>query len=246
MFNPILHQRARDVILQTQSASIARLQSHLRLGYSLACDLMASFEGDLVTPPRANGHRAILPKVLDHTHRQHPNNTYWVVPDSLMAGEYPGDPDPDVAKRKLSCLLKQGLSAFLDLTEAGELLPYEPMLAELAQQAGVDVRYRRMPIRDVDVPDQPQEMRNILNQVEQWRFEHRRVYVHCWGGVGRTGTVVGCYLVDDGMPGEVALDHIRLLWTRMSADKQRRKPQSPETADQCAYVLRWHELSEIL
>ena len=26
----------------------------------------------------------------------------------------------------------------------------------------------------------------------------RKVYVHCWGGVGRTGTVVGCYLVRQG------------------------------------------------
>ncbi|WP_374108489.1 hypothetical protein [Nostoc sp. XA010] len=22
-----------------------------------------------------------------------------------------------------------------------------------------------------------------------------KVYVHCWGGIGRTGIVVGCYLV---------------------------------------------------
>ena len=31
------------------------------------------------------------------------------------------------------------------------------------------------------------------------------VYVHCWGGIGRTGTVVGCWLVRHGMTGDEAL-----------------------------------------
>lgn len=25
------------------------------------------------------------------------------------------------------------------------------------------------------------------------------MYLHCWGGVGRTATVVGCLLVDEGL-----------------------------------------------
>lgn len=239
MPSPSLHQRARDVILQSQSASVGRLQRHLQLPYSQVQALMATFEGDLVTAPGPDGQRAVLSKVLDHHHTNHPNNTYWVVPGALMAGEYPGDRDAAVALRKLSGLLTAGISAFLDLTEAGELTPYQPVLAELAQQTGVDYRYRRLPIRDLDIPDRPEHMRDILSQVEQWRTEGHKVYVHCWGGVGRTGTVVGCYLVNDGLSGDGALAHIRLLWTRMSADKQRRRPQSPETVAQCAYVRRW-------
>ena len=32
------------------------------------------------------------------------------------------------------------------------------------------------------------------------------VYVHCWGGIGRTSTVVGCLLVDAGLDADAALE----------------------------------------
>ncbi|MBA3406233.1 MAG: dual specificity protein phosphatase family protein [Gemmatimonadaceae bacterium] len=34
------------------------------------------------------------------------------------------------------------------------------------------------------------------------------IYVHCWGGVGRTGTVVGCYIVRHGRTGDDALGEV--------------------------------------
>lgn len=183
------------------------------------------------------GQRVILP---------HPHNSYWVIPDSLMAGEYPGDRDELQTRHKLRRYLECGIDAFVDLTEARELAPYEQTLAEVATQTGIDCVYRRMAIRDVDVPEHPAQMRGILDQIEQWRRQGRRVYVHCWGGVGRTGTVVGCHLVDCGMDGQLALDHLRLLWTHMSADKRRRKPESPETEAQRNYVRNWAALSDRL
>ena len=42
--------------------------------------------------------------------------------------------------------------------------------------------------------------------------EGRTVYVHCWGGIGRTGTVVGCWLVRHGLTGRGALDQIADWW----------------------------------
>ena len=167
------------------------------------------------------------------------HNSYWVTPHSLMAGEYPGNRNPESTRHKLGHFLDRGLNAFLDLTEAHELQPYEDTLHTLAQAKGVACTYRRMPIRDVDVPQQPAQMRAILDQIGQWRQEGRTVYVHCWGGVGRTGTVIGCHLVQTGMTGEAALEHLATLWTFMSEDKQRRKPHTPETPAQRAYILNW-------
>jgi protein-tyrosine phosphatase len=47
-------------------------------------------------------------------------------------------------------------------------------------------------------------MTRILDDVDTALAEGGGVYVHCWGGIGRTGTVVGCWLVrhrlDDGDP----------------------------------------------
>lgn len=101
-----------------------------------------------------------------------------------------------------------------------------------------------MPIRDVDVPEDPRQMRAILDQIQQWLRQGRRIYFHCWGGVGRTGTVAGCYLVEHSYGGETALAQLQVLWTRMSEDKRRRKPHTPETKAQRDYVLNWDAMAD--
>lgn len=235
-----LLRRARDVVISQQSPSVALLQRHLRLGWSRCNELMTQLEGKLVSLPLFGGGRIVLPAVLDLTHSDHPLNTYWLVPQELMAGEYPGAPDPVVTRDKLGDFLDRGFTAFLDLTEPEELTPYEAVLRDLAQERGIDCAYRRMPIRDVDVPQESAQMGAILDQLHTWRMQGRKAYVHCWGGVGRTGIVVGCYLIEHGhYTGEAALAQLQLLWTRMSADKQRRKPHTPETEAQRRYVLNW-------
>jgi protein-tyrosine phosphatase len=61
------------------------------------------------------------------------------------------------------------------------------------------------------------------------------VYLHCWGGIGRTGTVVGCWLVRHGASGSAALDRIAELHGA-TPDGARR---SPETEAQREAVLGW-------
>ena len=69
----------------------------------------------------------------------------------------------------------------------------------------------------------------------------RNAYVHCWGGVGRTGTVVGCWLVRHGRTGDGALAELGELWR--SVEKIHHKPVSPETREQREYVRQWVEPS---
>ena len=62
------------------------------------------------------------------------------------------------------------------------------------------------------------------------------VYVHCWGGHGRTGTEVGCYLVrQQGLTGEQALAEVKRLHATM-ADHAVTSPERPE---QLALVRNW-------
>ena len=75
-----------------------------------------------------------------------------------------------------------------------------------------DVVHERHPIRDLSVPRSPQDMASILDALDEALEGGRNVYVHCWGGVGRTGTVVGCWLVRHGLTGDQALAQIAGWW----------------------------------
>lgn len=164
----------------------------------------------------------------DQRHRPLPDS-YWVIPGRFAAGEYPGDRHEGEARRKLEEFLAVGVREFVDLTEEGEygLAPYAPLLPAVA-------RHQRFPIPDMDVPT-PAQMTAILDFIDAALATGRGVYVHCFGGVGRTGTVVGCWLVRRGLSAEQALARIA-AWREGTPDGDRR---SPETLEQRRFVQGW-------
>ena len=93
----------------------------------------------------------------------------------------------------------------------------------------------------VSGPCSPQETVGILDAIDRASDDGSTVYLHCWGGVGRTGIVVGCWLVRHGMTGDEALLQIAEWWRRM--EKVYRKPRSSATRQQRAYVRNWAEPS---
>ena len=164
-------------------------------------------------------------------------NSYWATP-AVLGCEYPGDKVVVLARAKLTALLDAGITDFFDLTEAHELISYEPWLQELADQRGVVVRYQRCPIQDVDVPT-PAVLEGVLAALADTVAAGRKAAVHCWGGVGRTGTVLGCYLVRaQQVSGAEALASIAQKW--QGVEKSHRVPRSPETAAQCCFVEFFH------
>jgi ADP-ribosylglycohydrolase len=166
------------------------------------------------------------------------NNTYWVIEDQLLAGEYPGDKGDGVARGKLAILLDAGIRTFIDLTETHELEPYETMLMGMANERQTDVAYHRISIPDVSIPWDPDDMKQILDTIDASLTEQKPIYVHCWGGVGRTGTVIGCLLVRRGALGEEALEQLQALWKACTKSVWR---DSPETDEQRDYVISWQE-----
>ena len=162
-------------------------------------------------------------------------DSYWVVPGRFLAGEYPGTREMDgKALAKLRGLLRAGITCWLDLTEAGELTPYRELLLGEAARQGITVEHRRYPIRDLSVTS-PAQMSATLDALDACMTAARGVYLHCWGGIGRTGTVVGCYLVRHGMSGEAALAEIERL-RRAVPDAHR---PSPEMEEQVKMVKGW-------
>jgi len=157
-------------------------------------------------------------------------NSYWVVPGQVLAGEYPGGPTREKTRERLEQLLTAGIESFVDLTHPDELPPYDIDLP-----ANVD--YVRKPIKDHSIPQAKAAMTEILEAIQDSLRSRRPTYVHCRAGIGRTGTVVGCLLVERGLSGAEAVEELNRLWKQSRRSKS--WPEVPETEDQARYIRDW-------
>jgi ADP-ribosylglycohydrolase len=158
-------------------------------------------------------------------------NSYWVLPGRLLAGEYPGGGSPEATRERLGRLMTLGIDAFIDLTQPGELSPYEGSLPK-------GVLYQRKPIRDHGLPAEPARMGEILDALAAALEAGRTVYLHCRAGIGRTGMVAGCLLAERGrISGVAALAELNRLWKHSA--RAALWPSVPETEQQADYVRDW-------
>jgi len=158
-------------------------------------------------------------------------NTYWPDPGRLLAGEYPGSLDPEQATDKLRTLQQAGVTAFIDLTSpADKLIPYAEQLSTAS--------HHPFPIRDGSIPTHRDHTLAILDAIDHHIDQGGMAYVHCWGGIGRTGVIVGCWLVRQGLDGEQALARLRAIWRQCVKSATR---NTPETAEQARYILGWQD-----
>jgi protein-tyrosine phosphatase len=144
-----------------------------------------------------------------------------IEPGRLIAGRHPGAWSPDDAPDAVATLLADGVTLFLDLTNDGELARYSHLVTPPA-------RHRRAPIRDLSVPSRT-ELEGILDDIDAEIAAGGVVFVHCWAGCGRTGVVVGCWLVRHGATPQEALTRIG----------EARGLGCPQTLEQRLLVLSW-------
>jgi atypical dual specificity phosphatase len=147
---------------------------------------------------------------------------YWVLPGRFLAGSHPAV--------HLDILLAAGVDSFVDLT-----CPQEP-IAPYALAARGRARWRGFAITDYSVPG-ARLMREIVAHIDGELAAGATLYLHCHAGVGRTGTALGCWLVEQGLSGAEALALIarkRHTLAHLAAS-----PRSPETDAQREFVLRW-------
>ncbi len=123
------------------------------------------------------------------------------IPDSYWVE--PGRLLAGAYPRELAPFQEAGVTVFLDLTEGEHGIPD-----------------RTCPSRDT--------MTRILDRIDELLAAGEVVYLHCLAGIGRTGTVVGCYLVRHGMSGTEALATVAGL-----------RGAPPETPEQRRLVRDW-------
>jgi len=105
----------------------------------------------------------------------------------------------DEALQELKAL---GVNLVLDLREDGGGRQEEKLRVE---QLGI--RYAHVPMRAVAAPRQA-EIEQALSLL--LRDPPAKVYVHCWRGKDRTGTVIACYRIQhDGWDNRRALDEAK-------------------------------------
>jgi protein-tyrosine phosphatase len=162
-------------------------------------------------------------------------NSYWVIPGRFRAGEHPTIGSVDATKLKIRWLLVQGINFILDLTEHGEAnVDYPIFIQNEASLLNIKATYKQYPIQDWSTPSY-EKMVEILDMMEIALSGGKNIYLHCYGGLGRTGLTVGCFLGSHGYSGEQAL--LRILELRSSIPGESKN--SPETERQRRMVLGW-------
>ena len=157
-------------------------------------------------------------------------NSYWVIPGKLLAGEHPSGTSREDTQKRLQLLIGAGIGCFIDLTMPDELPPYDMDLP-------MSIEYIRKPIKDHGVPARREHMLDIQASLDYALRSHQPTYVHCRAGIGRTGIVIGCFLIEQGASAVDALEDLNRLWQQ--SQRAAAWPHVPETDDQTKFVLNW-------
>ena len=124
----------------------------------------------------------------------------------------------------LAVLVDEGVTRLLSLLPDTELeWAGVPDLPVRARAVGID--YRQFPVPDMAVPGL-EDARELVRWCREGVAAGGRVVITCMGGLGRSGTIAACYLVEQGLSAPQAI----------SAVRRARGPRAVETRSQEAFV----------
>ena len=132
------------------------------------------------------------------------HNFGWILPGRMAGFGLSGE----LTEADVRTLERAGVGALVSLTE------------QAARPGPTGLRYLHLPVPDMTVP-RPEQIDRFLEFVDAAESDGLAAAVHCRAGLGRTGTMLACYLVSRGHPPEEALEQVR-----------RQRPGSVETAGQ--------------
>ncbi len=138
-----------------------------------------------------------------------PEGFSWIDKPHLAAMARPSSAED------LAWLRSQGIELIVSLTE-------DRLRRDWVNDAGLMVFHE--PIPDMEAPSQEQ-LDRCVSVLDRAINQKLGVAVHCGAGLGRTGVIIACYLVAQGMTAQNAIARIRRL-----------RPGSIETDEQAEAV----------
>lgn len=145
-----------------------------------------------------------------------PRNFSWLIQDEIAGMARPMPMITD-----LEFLKDIGIEAIVSLTEL-------PLHKTLIEEFGFE--YKHIPIVDLTSPTQEQ-IGDFISFVNKIVTTRKKIVVHCDAGIGRTGTMLACYLVNKGYSAKRAISEVR-----------RKRPGSVETAEQEDTIIKYEEM----
>lgn len=117
----------------------------------------------------------------------------WLDNGRVAACRYPR------AERELRALSEAGVRLVVNL---------HPRAHDPNRLAALDLRELHLPVADF-TPPTPDQLQTGVAAMQEAIAAGEPVAVHCAGGLGRTGTLVACYLVASGRSAEDAIAEVR-------------------------------------
>ena len=93
----------------------------------------------------------------------------------------------------------------------------------------------------MSAPHTIESVKELISQINEILKENdsNKVYIHCWGGVGRTGLIVGCLLSEQcGFGFEKTMDALNLAFSDCPKSAYQKTPESDE---QRLYIKKYTE-----
>lgn len=144
-----------------------------------------------------------------------PRNFSWVIQDEIA-----GMARPVSVVSDLEFLKDNGIEAIVSLTEL-------PLHKTLIEEFGFE--YKHIPVADLTSPTQEQ-IEEFVTFVNNLISSKKKIVVHCDAGIGRTGTMLACYLVNKGRSAKNAITEVR-----------KKRPGSIETMEQEETIEKYEE-----